>query len=90
MMRRLKADLGTTILFNTGSVEQHRLIADHVCYLCEGCIVESGPVAEVLDSPQSESAAKYIADYKASSTDLADAFKTLSKDKALAGHWLPS
>jgi len=89
MLRRIKAELGVAILFNTGKLEQQRLIADSICYLYEGCIVEAGPAAEVLDAPRSGETEKYIANYKVSTSELVDNFATLKKDKDLASSWLP-
>jgi polar amino acid transport system ATP-binding protein len=51
MMRDLKAD-GMTMLIATHEMGFARRVADRVCFLDRGVIVEEGPPAQVLDSPE--------------------------------------
>lgn len=54
LLRRVNRDLGLTILLITHEMEVVRQIADRVAVLDGGRIVEEGPVARVLASPQAE------------------------------------
>ena len=52
LLAELKARLGMAMLFITHDLGIVRKIADRVCVMTEGRIVESGPVQEVFERPQ--------------------------------------
>jgi polar amino acid transport system ATP-binding protein len=51
LIRDLKSD-GMTMLIATHEMAFARRVADRICFLDNGSIVESGPPAEVLDAPR--------------------------------------
>lgn len=51
LLRELKAD-GMTMILNTHEMGFARQVADEVCFLSEGRILESGPPAAVLGEPR--------------------------------------
>ncbi len=52
LMRRLQRELGMTMLLITHDLGVVRRMADRVCVMTEGEIVERGPVAEVFNAPK--------------------------------------
>jgi peptide/nickel transport system ATP-binding protein len=54
LFRSLKQSLGLSYLFITHDLAVVRQIADRVYVLCNGEVVESGPVKEILDHPKHE------------------------------------
>jgi microcin C transport system ATP-binding protein len=52
LMGELKARLGMAMLFITHDLGIVRKVADRVCVMLKGKIVEHGPVARVFDNPQ--------------------------------------
>ena len=52
LLKELQESLGMAILFITHDLGIVRKIADRVCVMTRGKIVETGPVAQVFDSPQ--------------------------------------
>jgi peptide/nickel transport system ATP-binding protein len=52
LFRAIRADLGVSYLFITHDLAVVRQIVDRVYVLCEGEIVEDGPVGETLDNPK--------------------------------------
>jgi len=52
LLRDLQARLGMAILFITHDLTIVRRLADRVCVMTKGEIVEQGPVAEVFDRPR--------------------------------------
>jgi len=54
LLAELKRDLGMGMLFITHDLGIVRKIADRVCVMLQGKIVEHGPVAAVFDDPQHE------------------------------------
>jgi microcin C transport system ATP-binding protein len=52
LMAELKARLDMAMLFITHDLGIVRKVADRVCVMLQGKIVEHGPVAEVFDNPQ--------------------------------------
>jgi peptide/nickel transport system ATP-binding protein len=61
LFRSLKQSLGLSYLFITHDLAVVRQIADRVYVLCNGEVVESGPVKEILDNPQHEYTMRLIA-----------------------------
>lgn len=51
VMRELASE-GMTMVVVTHEMGFAREVADKVCFLCDGVIAESGPAAQVLESPQ--------------------------------------
>jgi microcin C transport system ATP-binding protein len=52
LLKRLQRDLGLALLFITHDLSIVRAIADRVCVMKDGRIVEQGPVADVLGAPR--------------------------------------
>lgn len=52
LLRNLKEQHGMSMLFITHDLGIVRKIADRVCVMTNGEIVETGPVAEIFDNPQ--------------------------------------
>jgi microcin C transport system ATP-binding protein len=52
LMAELKRDTGLSMLFITHDLTIVRKIADRVCVMKDGVIVETGPTAEIFASPQ--------------------------------------
>jgi microcin C transport system ATP-binding protein len=61
LLARLKADNGMAMLFITHDLGIVRKIADRVCVMTNGQIVETGPVREVFDNPQHAYTRKLLA-----------------------------
>ncbi len=60
LFRTLRADLGMAYLFVTHDLAVVRQIVDRLYVLHRGKVVESGPVATVLDDPQDDYTARLI------------------------------
>jgi microcin C transport system ATP-binding protein len=52
LLEKLKSDHGMSMLFITHDLGIVRKIADRVCVMTEGAIVESGPTGEIFENPQ--------------------------------------
>ena len=52
LLKTLQARYGMALLFITHDLGIVRKVADRVCVMTKGLIVEQGPVAEVFDNPQ--------------------------------------
>ena len=52
LLEELKRDVGMSMLFITHDLTIVRKIADRVCVMKDGEIVESGPTAQIFNSPQ--------------------------------------
>ncbi len=50
--RRLNQNHGTTLVLVTHNVFQAHRLADRVCFLLEGKLIETGPVQEFFDQPR--------------------------------------
>ena len=61
LFRDLRDDFGVSLLFITHDMGVVRQVADSVYILYKGQVVESGPVADVLDTPQHDYTQKLIA-----------------------------
>jgi polar amino acid transport system ATP-binding protein len=59
-VRDLKAE-GMTMVIATHEMSFAREVADEVCFLHQGRIVESGPPAQVLEEPRAEETQKFLA-----------------------------
>jgi polar amino acid transport system ATP-binding protein len=59
-VRDLKAE-GMTMVIATHEMSFAREVADEVCFLHEGRIVESGPPARVLEDPREEETQRFLA-----------------------------
>jgi polar amino acid transport system ATP-binding protein len=55
----LKAD-GMTMLIATHEMAFAREVADEVCFLCDGSILERGTPAEVLEAPREEATQRFL------------------------------
>ncbi|GAB5470121.1 MAG: ABC transporter ATP-binding protein [Rhodospirillales bacterium] len=61
LMRRLQRELGMTLLLITHDLGVVRRMADRVCVMTEGRIVESGPVAQIFEAPEHPYTRKLLA-----------------------------
>ncbi len=61
LLADLKSQLGMSMLFITHDLGIVRKIADRVCVMTQGEIVEQGPVAQVFDAPQHAYTRKLLA-----------------------------
>jgi microcin C transport system ATP-binding protein len=52
LLKDLQQRLGMAMLLITHDLGVVRKMADRVCVMADGCVVEAGPVAQVFDSPQ--------------------------------------
>ncbi|MBF0454669.1 MAG: ABC transporter ATP-binding protein [Magnetococcales bacterium] len=52
LLTQLQSELGMAMLLITHDLPMVRKAADRVCVMCQGEIVEEGPVAELFQSPQ--------------------------------------
>ncbi|MEP3637748.1 MAG: ABC transporter ATP-binding protein [Paracoccaceae bacterium] len=60
LLADLKQSEGMGLLFITHDLGIVRRIADRVCVMCQGEIVETGPTAEIFDNPQHEYTKKLL------------------------------
>jgi len=89
MLRRMKVELKMAIFYDTSKLDQLRVIADSVGHLCKGYLVELGPAADVLDSPQSTSMKDCVPKCQVKDGKLAKHFAKLCGNSDLDGDWLP-
>jgi microcin C transport system ATP-binding protein len=61
LLAELKRDLGMAMLFITHDLGIVRKVADRVCVMLQGKIVEHGPVATVFDDPQHDYTRRLLA-----------------------------
>jgi microcin C transport system ATP-binding protein len=61
LLKELQGRLGMAILFITHDLGIVRRIADRVCVMLKGKIVEQGPVAEIFDQPQHDYTRRLLA-----------------------------
>jgi microcin C transport system ATP-binding protein len=61
LLKELQQDKGLSILFITHDLGIVRAVADRVCVMLKGRIVEAGPVAQVFDAPQHEYTQRLLA-----------------------------
>ena len=59
-LRRLHAQLRTTILLVTHDLDEAAQLASHLCLVRQGRLLQSGATTEVLTRPNSESAARLL------------------------------
>jgi len=52
LFKKLRDELGLTVLIITHDLGLVRSLADHIVVLCSGEVVEGGPVGEVLQHPR--------------------------------------
>jgi ABC-type oligopeptide transport system ATPase subunit len=68
LLKRLQRDLGLTMLFISHDLAVVRQLCDRVAVMCDGEIIETGPVSEVLAAPKQE----FTKSLLAAATDLPD------------------
>jgi microcin C transport system ATP-binding protein len=61
LLKELQGRLGMAMLFITHDLGIVRRIADRVCVMLKGKIVEQGPVAEIFDNPQHDYTRRLLA-----------------------------
>lgn len=59
LLRALR-DEGRTMLLNTHEMGFARRVADRVCFLADGRVLEQGPPEQVLENPQHERTARFL------------------------------
>ncbi|HEX4248825.1 MAG TPA: amino acid ABC transporter permease/ATP-binding protein [Pseudonocardia sp.] len=62
VIRSLAVDEGLTMLIATHQLRFAREVADRVVFMADGVVLEEGPSAQVLDSPQHPVAARFLRD----------------------------
>jgi polar amino acid transport system ATP-binding protein/polar amino acid transport system permease protein len=60
VIRSLAVDEGLTMLIATHQLRFAREVADRVVFMADGVVLEQGPSAQVLDSPQNPVAARFL------------------------------
>jgi polar amino acid transport system permease protein len=60
VIRSLAVDEGLTMLIATHQLRFAREVADRVVFMADGVVLEQGPAAQVLDSPQHPVAARFL------------------------------
>ncbi len=89
LLKTLQRDEGLSMLFITHDLNIVRRIADRVCVMQAGEIVETGPTAEVFGNPQHDYTRKLLASEPTGSPDpVDDAAPVISEAKALKV-WFP-
>ncbi|WP_213804170.1 ATP-binding cassette domain-containing protein [Granulicella sp. dw_53] len=61
VLRRIRDEFGVTVLIITHDLQAAEYVCDTLSILSSGRIVESGPTAEVIDSPQTDEARRLFA-----------------------------
>jgi ABC-type dipeptide/oligopeptide/nickel transport system ATPase subunit len=94
MLRRMKEEAGTALLYITCELSQLRLISDSICFLSEGVIAEHGLVEEVFDSPKHPHTKEYVSIYRGLpgcqiiGGKLAQNYSSIKGDSDIEGEWL--
>jgi len=95
MLRRMKEEAGTAILYIGTELHQLRLVADSLGFMSGGKICELGPAEEVMDFPKHPATKDYISMFRGLpggrvlGGKLAESYTALAGDPDLAGPWLP-
>jgi len=95
MLRRLKKEAGTAVLYIGTELHQLRLACDSIGFLHKGGVCELGPAEEILDFPKHPAVKDYIQQYRGLpgghviGGKLAENYTVVEDDKDLAGPWLP-
>ena len=61
LVRSLIADMGMTMIIATHEMSFAREIADKVCFLDAGVILEEGPPEQIFTAPQQERTQEFLA-----------------------------
>ena len=59
-LMRLHARIASTIIVVTHDLDEAAQLASHLCVLCEGRLLQAGPIREVLSAPNSEETARML------------------------------
>jgi len=95
MLRRMKEEMHTSILYITTELSQLKLICDDIGYLSGGVMSELGPADDVLDCPKHPDCKEYVNSYRSLpgcqiiGGKLAQNFTEIAGDADIAGKWLP-
>jgi ABC-type glutathione transport system ATPase component len=95
MLRRMKEEAGTAILYIGTELHQLRLVSDSLGFMSEGKICEFGPAEEVMEFPKHPETKEYVNVFKGLpggrvlGGKLAESYTALAGDPDLAGPWLP-
>jgi len=95
MLRRMKEEMGTAILYLGTELHQLRLVADSLGFMSGGKICELGPTEEVMDFPRHPATKEYISVFRGLpggrvlGGKLAESYTAMAGDPDLAGPWLP-
>jgi len=60
VLKALKAE-GMTMVLATHEMQFARQVADKICFLKDGVIIEEGPPAQIFDAPQHAATKAFIA-----------------------------
>merc|ERR1712178_274650 len=95
MLRRMKEEMTTAILYIGTELSQLRLICDDIGYLSGGVISELGPAEDLLDCPKHPDTKEYVSSYRSLpgchviGGKLAENYTGLKGDADIEGDWLP-
>merc|ERR1712129_475437 len=95
MLKRMKQNCGTSILFFSPDLDQVSYLADSLGLLVAGALCEKGPTDEVLQTPRSHEMKTYIAAHLERISQKKVGGKVQAKcaalfnDMALEGAWIP-
>lgn len=95
MLKRLKKEAGTAVLYIGTELHQLRLAADSLGFLHKGKICELGPVEDILDFPKHPATKEYVQTYRGLpgghviGGKLAEGYAGLENDEDLLADWLP-
>jgi ABC-type glutathione transport system ATPase component len=96
MLRRMKEEMHTSILYISTELSQLRLISDDIGYLSGGVICELGPAEALLDGPKHPHTKEYVSSYRSLpgchviGGKLAENYTALLGDADIEGEWLPA
>lgn len=95
MLRRMKEEIGTSVVFITRNLSHAQLVADSIGYIARGVLRELGPTTDVLKSPKHPETSKYLSEYQGKCRihekldAQVDAFSALETDPCITAAWLP-
>ncbi len=89
LLKTLKDEHGMSMLFITHDLGIVRKIADRVCVMTKGKIVETGPTAEIFANPQHAYTRHLLASEPRGNPPLSDASKPVVMEAADVKVWFP-
>jgi polar amino acid transport system ATP-binding protein len=61
LVRQLATELGMTMIIATHEMSFAREVADHVCFLDAGVILEEGPPEQIFSAPREHRTREFLA-----------------------------